>query len=73
MDYGDGTRSVWAGDEVLMWARSTQVPIVQSVGFGYQDIDERLAVGLGEEPGHINNRTTNPTVAGLVPLLRRCL
>jgi hypothetical protein len=56
-----------------MWERSNQVSIAQSVGFGYQDIVERLAVGLGEEPGHINNRTTNPTVAGLVPLLRRCL
>jgi len=56
-----------------MWERSTQVPIVQSVGFGYQDIDERMFVGRAEQPGHICSRTTNATVAGLVPLLRRCL
>jgi len=73
MDYGDGTRSVWAGEVAPMWERSTQVPIVQSVGFGYQDIDERMFVGRAEQPGHICSRTTNATVAGLVPLLRRCL
>ena len=65
MDYGDGTRSVWAGEDGPMWERSTQVPIVQSVSFGYKDIDEWMAVALGDEPGHIYSRNTNPTVAVL--------
>ncbi len=41
---------------------STQVPVVHSVGFGYQDVDEWQAVALGHKPGHIYGRNTNPTV-----------
>ena len=63
MNYGDGTLSVWAGEQMPMWERSTQVPIVQSVSFGYDDVDEWLAVALGKTPGHIYSRNTNPTVA----------
>jgi len=63
MNYGDGTLSVWAGEQKPMWERSTQVPIVQSVSFGYDDIDEWMSVALGETPGHIYSRNTNPTVA----------
>ena len=63
MGYGDGTLSVWAGEDKPMWERSTQVPIVQSVSFGYEDIDEWISVALGEIPGHIYSRNTNPTVA----------
>lgn len=63
MKYGDGTLSVWAGEDKPMWERSTQVPIVQSVSFGYQDVDEWISVALGEAPGHIYSRNTNPTVA----------
>ena len=63
MGYGDGTLSVWAGEGEPMWERSTQVPIVQSVSFGYRDVDEWISVALGETPGHIYSRNTNPTVA----------
>ncbi len=63
MAYGDGTLSVWAGEDKPMWERSTQVPIVQSVSFGYRDVDEWISVALGEIPGHIYSRNTNPTVA----------
>jgi cystathionine gamma-synthase len=63
VDYGDGTLSVWAGEDEPMWERSTQVPIVQSVSFGYRDVDEWISVALGEIPGHIYSRNTNPTVA----------
>ncbi len=63
MGYGDGTVSVWAGEDEPMWERSTQVPIVQSVSFGYRDVDEWISVALGEIPGHIYSRNTNPTVA----------
>jgi cystathionine gamma-synthase len=40
----------------------TQVPVVHSVSFGYDDLDHWKAVALGHEPGHIYGRNTNPTV-----------
>ena len=39
------TKAVWSGEQDEMWKHSTQVPIVQSVSFGYDDMDEWLAVG----------------------------
>ena len=60
---GMGTLSVWGGEPDEMWERSTQVPVVHSVSFGYKDLDEWLAVARGEQPGHIYGRTTNPTIA----------
>jgi cystathionine gamma-synthase len=41
---------------------ATQVPVVHSVSFGYEDVDQWLRVSLGQEPGHIYSRNTNPTV-----------
>jgi cystathionine gamma-synthase len=38
------------------------VPIAQTVSFGYQDVDEWMAVARGEAEGHIYSRNTNPTV-----------
>ena len=59
-----GTLSVWAGEENKdMWQRSTQVPVVHSVSFGYQDMDTWLDVALEKAEGHIYGRNTNPTVA----------
>lgn len=58
-----GTLSVWAGEDAKnFWDRSTQVPVVHSVSFGYKDVEEWLGVALGEERGHIYGRNTNPTV-----------
>lgn len=58
-----GTLSVWAGEgNKDFWQRATQVPIVHSVSFGYQDVEEWLGVALGQEAGHIYSRNTNPTV-----------
>ena len=57
-----GTLSVWAGEDGPHWQRSTQVPVVHSVSFGYDDLDEWLAVGQGQASGHIYGRNTNPTV-----------
>lgn len=58
-----GTLSVWAGEEAKdLWQRSTQVPVVHSVSFGYGDVDEWQDVALGKAPGHIYGRNTNPTV-----------
>src|SRR5881394_3396362 len=59
-----GTRAVWAGEEQHdFWERSTQVPLVHSVSFGYPDVDSWLDAALGRTPGHIYGRNTNPTVA----------
>ena len=57
-----GTLAVWAGENGPLWQRSTQVPVVHSVSFGYDDLDEWLKVGQGQAPGHIYGRNTNPTV-----------
>jgi cystathionine gamma-synthase len=57
-----GTLSVWAGENNTHWERSTQVPVVHSVSFGYDDLDEWLDVGQGRASGHIYGRNTNPTV-----------
>ena len=57
-----GTLAVWAGEDKHGWQGATQVPVVHSVSFGYEDVDQWLRVALGQEPGHIYGRNTNPTV-----------
>jgi cystathionine gamma-synthase len=57
-----GTLSVWGGEEEIQAHGATQVPVVHSVSFGYQDLDEWLQVALNRQPGHIYGRNTNPTV-----------
>ena len=57
-----GTQCVWSGEESYLMQGATQVPVVHSVSFGYDDIDEWLSVALGEKPGHIYGRNSNPTV-----------
>jgi cystathionine gamma-synthase len=57
------TLAVWGGEtEHEGYERSTQVPVVHSVSFGYKDIDTWHAVALEKEEGHIYSRNTNPTV-----------
>ena len=56
------TLSVWAGEDGPFWERSTQVPVVHSVSFGYNDMDQWLKTGQGKATGHIYSRNTNPTV-----------
>lgn len=60
---GQGTQAVWAGEEEPSWQGATQVPVVHSVTFGFQDVDTWLEVGAGRTPGHVYSRNTNPTVA----------
>jgi cystathionine gamma-synthase len=67
---GFGTKSLWAGEEDSLLAGATQVPIVQSVAFGYADMEEWQAVALGQRPGHIYSRNTNPTVAAFEEKVR---
>ncbi len=56
------TQAVWAGEESYLMESVTQVPVVHSVSFGYQDVDEWKQVALGQKKGHIYGRNTNPTV-----------
>jgi cystathionine gamma-synthase len=65
-----GTRAVWAGEQSEQWQRSTQIPVALSVSFGYEDIDEWLAVAQGKIAGHIYSRNTNPTVAAFEEKIR---
>ncbi len=59
-----GTLAVWAGEGKRDgWQRATQVPVVHSVSYGYEDLDYWHDVALGVEEGHIYSRNTNPTVA----------
>jgi len=60
---GDATLSVWAGEQEPSWFGATQVPVVHSVSFAFQDIDTWLSVAQGRTPGHIYSRNTNPTVS----------
>jgi cystathionine gamma-synthase len=62
METQPGTLAVWAGEDEYLWQGATQVPVVHSVSFGYEDVDHWLRVALGQEPGHIYSRNTNPTV-----------
>jgi cystathionine gamma-synthase len=59
---GNGTCSVWAGEEEYLMQNATQVPVVHSVSFGYKDINDWQQVALGKRKGHIYSRNTNPTV-----------
>jgi cystathionine gamma-synthase len=59
---GEGTVAVWAGEEEPLWEGATQVPVVHSVSFGYDDLDKWLEIGQGKARGHIYSRNTNPTV-----------
>lgn len=65
-----GTEAVWGGEDQLLSGGATQVPIVQSVAFGYGDLDEWQAVALGARSGHIYSRNTNPTVHAFEEKLR---
>jgi cystathionine gamma-synthase len=62
MDLAIATQVVWAGEGQALAQGATQVPIVYSAAFGYDDVDEWLEVALGHKPGHIYSRNTNPTV-----------
>jgi cystathionine gamma-synthase len=69
-DYDPATLAVWAGEDRYLVDRSTQVPVVHSVAFGYEDVDEWQAVATGAADGHIYGRNTNPTVAVFEEKLR---
>ena len=47
----------------MFYHGSTEVPIVNSVTFGYDNVDDWFDVASGKKEGHIYSRSTNPTVA----------
>ena len=57
-----GTLSVWAGEDQEVLQEPSAVPVVHSVSFDYQDVDEWLEVALARKRGYIYSRNTNPTV-----------
>ena len=60
---GQSTKSIWGGEqEHELYERSTQVPVVHSVSFGYKDIETWHKVALEESQGFIYSRNANPTV-----------
>jgi cystathionine gamma-synthase len=61
-DINIGTKAVWAGEKEYLVHGATQVPIVLSVAYGYDDIDGWYDVAIGKKKGHIYGRNTNPTV-----------
>lgn len=46
------------------------MPIAQSVSFGYDNLEDWQQVAVGQKPGHIYSRNTNPTVAALEEKVR---
>ncbi|MFS0788749.1 cystathionine gamma-synthase family protein [Shouchella sp. 1P09AA] len=56
------TKAVWAGEKDYLVHGATQVPVIPSVAFGYDDMDEWYEVAIGRKKGHIYGRNTNPTV-----------
>ncbi len=61
-DHDPRTAAVWAGEEWASNHGATQIPVVLSVGFGYEDLDSWRSVASGETKGHIYSRNSNPTV-----------
>lgn len=56
------TKAVWAGEEDYLVHGATQVPVMVSVAYGYEDMDEWYEVATEKRHGHIYGRNTNPTV-----------
>lgn len=57
------TQSVWAGEKDYRAHGASQVPVVNSVSYTYEDLDHWYEVATGKAYGHIYSRNTNPTVA----------
>ncbi len=64
------TLAVRGGEEAARAHRGTQVPIVYSAAFGYDDVDGWVDSALGRAEGHIYSRNTNPTVAAFEEKVR---
>lgn len=67
---GKGTNAVWGGEFEPFQDGSHTVPVVKSVTYAYDDLDEWYEVAKGNQSGHIYSRNTNPTVAVLEEKIR---
>lgn len=65
-----GTSAVWAGETEPTLHGASTPPIVNSVTFAYQDLDEWYNVATGKKSGHIYSRNTNPTTQVLEEKIR---
>jgi len=61
--WGSSTKAVWAGEPTRSPEGATVPPVFLGVTFAFEDLDEWRAVGMGERPGHVYSRNSNPTVA----------
>lgn len=68
--YKKGTAAVWAGEDDLFMKGAATSPIVNSVAFSYNNLDEWYAVATGKAEGYIYSRNTNPTVRVLEEKIR---
>ena len=68
--YKKGTAAVWAGETDRFWKGATTTPIVNSVTYAYDDLDEWHEVATGKLEGYIYSRNTNPTVRVLEEKIR---
>lgn len=64
------TDAVWAGEEHLLLTGATVVPVSFGVAHGYPDVETWQAVALGQTPGYIYARNTNPTVEAFEQKIR---
>lgn len=69
-NYRKSTTAVWGGEPNNQPGTGVTTPIERSVAFSYDDLEQWHAVSLGQEPGHIYSRNTNPTVAALEEKIR---
>ncbi len=68
--YKKSTASVWAGETDPFTNGAVTPPIVNSVAFAYDDLDEWHNVATGKAEGYIYSRNTNPTVHVLEEKIR---
>jgi len=81
---GPGTKSVWGGEMGKFPDGATQVPVVNSVTFAYEDLDSWFEVAIGKKEGHIYSRNMpnrppvsrqgwQPLAARYIPCLYRAI
>ncbi len=63
MSLDPATLAVWGGEPEHNPEGATVAPLYFGVTYSYDDLDQWRAVALGDRPGHIYSRNTNPTVA----------
>jgi cystathionine gamma-synthase len=61
-DLGPSTRCVQLGRKIDPLTHATNPAIVENAAFAYEDLESWRAVALGELPGDIYSRNSNPTI-----------